>query len=213
MSTPVTTETAADVQRDATAELKLEVTVIPVADLDRAKSYYETLGWRLDADFVRGDGSRAIQFTPPGSPASIHFALADAPGAPGTASLFLVVSDIEAAREDLVAHGADVEPIWHLGGATGRLDGRSPDHQTYGSYASFNDPDGNTWMLQEVVQRLPGRVTGASYVDAAELEAALKRAASAHGEHEALTGEHDEQWPDWYARYMVAEQSGEELPR
>lgn len=196
----------------ATTDLKLEVVVLPVSDLDRAKSFYENLGWRLDADFVKPDGSRAIQFTPPGSAASFHFALADRTGAPG-ATMFLVVSDIESARDELVARGAEVSEIWHTDGTGARVTGPSPEHQTYGSYATFSDPDGNTWMLQEVGKRLPGRVTGAIFKDATELQEALIRAATAHGEHEKLTGEYDAEWPVWYARYMVAEQSGEELPR
>lgn len=195
----------------ATQDLKLEVVVLPVSDLDRAKSFYDDLGWRLDADFVKPDGSRAIQFTPPGSTASFHFGLTD--GAAGGTTMFLVVSDIEAARDDLIARGAEVSDIWHTDQTGARVTGPSPEHQPYGSYATFSDPDGNTWMLQEVGKRLPGRVTGATFRDAAELQEALIRAATAHGEHEERTGEYDAEWPVWYAKYMVAEQSGEELPR
>ena len=184
--------------------MKLEVAVIPVADVDRAKRFYEQLGWRLDADFLRSDGSRAVQLTPPGSPSSIH--LGDKP------VLFLVVSDIEAARAELAAHGADVSEVFHRGNE-GRVNGPDPERRSYGSLATFSDPDGNTWLLQEVTTRLPGRVEAniAAFTSSSELAAALRRAAVAHGEHEKRNGgQHDENWPDWYAEYMLAEQLAEQ---
>jgi len=197
-----------------TPDLKLEVVTIPVADLDRAKKFYEGLGWRLDADFVLA-GHRAIQFTPPGSDASIHFSTGDGAPPPGSAQrLFLVVSDIESARNALIDAGAEVGEIYNVTPA-GRGDGPAPEHATYSSYAEFKDPDGNGWVLQEVTSRLPGRIgTGATtYTSAADLAAALRRAAAAHGEHEKRHGgEFDENWPDWYAQFMVSEQDGTEPP-
>ncbi len=194
----------------ATSDLKLEAVVIPVADVDRAKQFYEKLGWRLDADFVRPDGSRAVQLTPPGSPASIQ--LGRGPAYPR----YLVVSDIEAARAELIALGVDVSDIFHPGnGPGGRLPGPDPERKTYSSLATFTDPDGNLWLLQEVTQRLPGRVNPdkTEFNSAAELAAALRRAAVAHGEHERRTGEHDEAWAGWYAEYVVREQAGKQLPK
>jgi catechol 2,3-dioxygenase-like lactoylglutathione lyase family enzyme len=187
-------------------EMKLEVAVLPVADVDRAKRFYQKLGWRLDADFVRSDGSRAVQLTPPGSPASIHL---------GAKPLyFLIVSDISAARAELIEHGVDVSEIFHLG-KEGRISGPSPELPSYGSLAAFSDPDGNAWLLQQVTARLPGRVDAntASFGSSSELAAALRRASVAHGEHEKRTGgERDENWPDWYADYVLAEQTGKPLP-
>jgi len=199
-------------------DLKFEVAAIPVSDVDRAKSFYGGLGWRLDADFVVGDAFRAVQFTPPGSPASIHFGKGVTPAAPGSAQgLFLVVSDIEAARAELASHGADVGEIFHVAGpGQPPISGLDPQRRSYFSYATFKDPDGNGWLLQEVTERLPGRVdpTVTAFASAADLASALRRAAAAHGEHEKRTGgRHDETWPDWYAEYMVAEQAGKELPR
>lgn len=195
-------------------DLKLEVITIPVGDLDRAKAFYEGLGWRLDADFRHGS-ERAIQFTPPGSACSIHFTL---DGTPGSArGLFLVVSNIEAAREDLARHGVQVGEIFHFAAGPapfgGQVSGLAPDHQSYGSYATFSDPDGNGWLLQEVTARFPGRVAGdTTYGSVADLAQALRRAERAHIEHEKRTGERDVNWPDWYAAYMVAEQAGTEPP-
>ena len=195
-------------------DLKLEVVTIPVADFDRAKRFYEGLGWRLDADFSDG-ADRAIQFTPPGSRCSIHFA---ASGTPGSAmGLFLVVSDIQAARDDLVRRGVEVSEVFHYAAGPapfgGRVGGIAPDHSSYGSYATFNDPDGNGWLLQEVTTRFPGRVAGdTTYASVDDLAQALRRAEAAHGRHEARTGQRDTNWPDWYAAYMVAEQAGGELP-
>jgi catechol 2,3-dioxygenase-like lactoylglutathione lyase family enzyme len=188
-------------------DMKLEVAVIPVSDVDRAKRFYEKLGWRLDADFVRPDGSRAIQFTPPGSPASIH--LGTGPALPH----FLIVHDIEAARAELISSGVGVSEVFHRG-PQGRIPGPDPERPSYGSLATFNDRDGNVWLLQQVTQRLPGRVSAdqTSFTSPADLAAALRRAAAAHGEHEKRTGGHDANWPDWYAEYIVREQTGQKLP-
>ncbi|MCP1967480.1 VOC family protein [Bradyrhizobium elkanii] len=193
--------------RKPAIDMKLEVVVIPVSDVDRAKRFYEDLGWRLDADFVRADGSRALQLTPPGSPTSIH--LDKGPALPR----FLIVNDIEAARAELIARGVDVSEVFHRG-AEGRIEGPDPERPSYGSLATFNDPDGNVWLLQQVTQRLPGRVDGNSttFASSADLAAALRRAAAAHGEHEKRTGGHDANWPDWYADYIVREQAGKPLP-
>jgi predicted enzyme related to lactoylglutathione lyase len=204
-------------------ELKLEVVVIPVAEADRSKEFYSALGWRLDADFAFDNGFRVVQFTPPGSPASVQFGTQITSAEPGTAQgLYLVVSDVEAARNELLAHGAKVSEVFHpaapgaqfeAGDTTGRVTGPADDRSSYGSFATFSDPDGNTWLLQEVTKRLPGRVDDATYTSVDDLEAALRRAAAAHGEHEARTGQADENWPAWYAAYMVAERTGAELPR
>ena len=200
-----------------TVDLKLEVVVIPVSDVDRAKRFYDGLGWRLDADFAVGDTFRVVQFTPPGSPSSIHFGTGLTSAAPGSASgLYLVVSDIEAARAELIGRGADVSEIIHRAGpGQPPVSGRDPERRSYRSYASFSDPDGNGWLLQEVTERLPGRVDAdiTTFTSSIELAAALRRAAAAHGEHEKRTGgKHDENWPDWYADYIVQEQAGKPLP-
>ncbi len=198
-------------------DLKFEVAVIPVSDVDRAKSFYGRLGWRLDADFPVGDTFRVVQFTPPGSPASIHFGTGLTSAAPGSAGgLYLVVSDIEAARAELIARGAEVGEVFHREGpGKPPMSGRDPARRSYRSYATFRDPDGNGWLLQEVTERLPGRVNAdvADFASAADLAAALRRAAAAHGEHEKRSGgQHDHNWPDWYATYMVAEHAGKPLP-
>jgi catechol 2,3-dioxygenase-like lactoylglutathione lyase family enzyme len=203
--------------------LKLEVVVIPVADVGRAKEFYERLGWRLDADFPFDNGFRVVQFTPPGSGTSVQFGTKMTSAAPGSAhGLYLVVTDVEAARGQLAAHGAEVSEVFHPGApgaqfapdASDRVSGRAPDGASYGSFATFADPDGNTWLLQEVTTRLPGRVDPAAttYASAADLAAAMVRASTAHGEHEKRTGQADANWPAWYAAYMVAEQAGTELP-
>jgi catechol 2,3-dioxygenase-like lactoylglutathione lyase family enzyme len=215
MSTTATPsrDAAAD-PRVAHVDLKLEVVTIPVSNVDRAKEFYERLGWRLDADFSDGT-ERAIQLTPPGSQCSIHLGTQ---GTPGSAQgLFLVVSDIEAARGELASRGADVSDIFHFakgpGPFGGVVGGLAPDHASYGSYATFTDPDGNRWLLQEVTTRFPGRVAGdTTYASTGDLAQALRRAEAAHGEHEKRTGERDADWPSWYAAYMIAEQSGKELP-
>jgi catechol 2,3-dioxygenase-like lactoylglutathione lyase family enzyme len=198
-------------------DMKLEVVVIPVSDIDRAKRFYGGLGWRLDADFAVDD-FRVIQFTPPGSACSIHFGTARpgiAPAVPGSAQgLYLIVSDIETARADLVGRGVDVSEVFHRAGRDSRLSGPDPARSSYGSLASFTDPDGNGWLLQEVTARLPGRVDAddTTFTSSADLAAALRRAAVAHGEHEMRVGRHDADWPDWYADYIVREQAGKPLP-
>ena len=200
-----------------TVDMKLEVVVIPVSDVDRAKHFYGNLGWRLDADFVVGDAFRGVQFTPPGSPSSIQFGKGVTSAAPGTMQgLYLVVSDIVAARAELVARGVDVSDVFHRAGpGKPPLGGPDPQRRSYFSYATFNDPDGNSWLLQEVTERFPGRVDAndTTFTSPVELAAALRRAEAAHGEHEKRTGgQRDANWPDWYAAYMVAEQAGKELP-
>lgn len=198
-------------------DMKFEAAVIPVSDVDRAKRFYGGLGWRLDADFPVGDTFRVVQFTPPGSPASIHFGTGLTSAAPGSAQgLYLIVSDIEAARAELVARGANPSEVFHRAGpGQPPLSGRDPEGRSYSSFASFKDPDGNGWLLQEITARLPGRVDAGdtTFTSSTELAAALRRAAAAHGEHEKRTGgQRDENWPDWYAEYMVAEQAGKPLP-
>lgn len=198
-------------------DLKFEVALIPVSDVDRAKAFYSGLGWRLDGDFPVGNTFRVVQFTPPGSPASIHFGTGLTSAAPGSASgLYLVVADIEAARAQLIEGGADVSAIFHRGGpGQPAVTGRDPERRSYRSYATFSDPDGNGWLLQEVTGRLPGRVDAdiTAFVSVADLAGALRRAAAAHGEHEKRNGGvHDHNWPDWYAAHMVAEHTGQPLP-
>lgn len=193
-------------------DMKLEVVVIPVADVDRSEQFYRKLGWRQD---VTPPGSGVYQFTPHGSAASVQFggSLTSAP--PGSAQrTYLIVSDIASARDALIANGVEVSEIFHLG-PNGPLDGPDPDHGTYRSLALFSDPDGNSWLLQEITARLPGRVDTAvtSYGSAGDLASAMRRAEAAHGEHEKLLGERDANWADWYGRYMAAEQSGEEFPK
>ena len=215
-STQVRSETAMQIPRARTADMKLEVVVIPVSDVDRAKRFYGDLGWRLDADFVIGDQFRVVQFTPPGSPCSIHFGTGITSAVPGSArGLYLVVSDIEAARADLVDRGVDVSEVFHRAGP-GRppLTGPDPERRSYVSFASFSDPDGNGWLLQEVTVRLPGRVDvdDTTFTSSTELASALRRAEAAHGEHEKRTGQRDADWPNWYAEYIVREQAGKPLP-
>ncbi len=206
----------------ATVDMKLEVVVLPVADVDRAKVFYTSLGWRLDADFAAGPGFRVVQVTPPGSEASVIFGDGITAGEPGSVEdLQLTVFDIDAARDALAGRGVDISEVYHdaggvfhHAGSEARVSGPAPDHADYGSYASFRDPDGNGWVLQEIRVRLPGRESKTTKYDgAATLADAMRRAAAAHGEHEKLTGEHDEQWPDWYAEYMVRDAAGEELPK
>jgi len=224
--TQVLSETATQTARSQVVDMKLEVIVIPVADVDRAKSFYNGLGWRLDADFIAGDHWRVVQFTPPGSGCSVIFGKNVTAATPGSAQgLYLIVSDIKAARDELLRRGVEVSKVFHSGDehsgtdepyllGRDRVSGPDPEIRTYRTYASFSDPDGNGWLLQEVVERLPGRVdtNGATFTSSTDLAAALRRAAAAHGEHEKRTGQHDEGWPDWYAGYMVAEQTGQPLP-
>ncbi len=199
-----------------TVDMKLEVVVIPVSNVDRAKRFYSNLGWRLDADFVVGSGFRVIQFTPPGSSCSIHFGIGVTSAVPGSArNIYLVVSDIEAARAELVSYGVDVSEVFHRDGpGKPALDGPHPERRSYFSYATFSDPDGNEWLLQEVTTRFPGRIdsNATSFASASDLASAMRRASVAHGEHEKRIGAGDPNWPDWYAAYMVAEQAGKELP-
>jgi len=221
MNTPVTGSSGATTGAHAgNVDMKLEVIAIPVSDVDRAKHFYAGLGWRLDADFSTGDG-RVVQFTPPGSDCSVHFGTNVTSARPGSAQyLFLVVSDIQAARDDLLARGVKVSDVFHFGSlnrldARARLSGPDPDRPSYGSYASFSDPDGNTWLFQEITTRLPGRMDPATtaFDSTSDLAAALRRAEAAHGEHERHTGQRDANWPAWYAAYIAAEQNGQALPR
>jgi len=208
-------------------DMKFEIAVIPVSDVDRAKAFYTKLGWRLDADFAGPDDYRVIQFTPPGSPASVIFGKNVTAAAPGSAQgLYLIVSDIEAARKDLLDRGIKVSEAFHAEGDVhvgsdepylfGRVrsNGLDPARGSYRSFASFRDPDGNGWLFQEITTRLPGRVAGdTAFGSQGDLAAALRRAATAHGEHEKRNGgQHDVNWPDWYAEYIVKEQAGEPLP-
>jgi catechol 2,3-dioxygenase-like lactoylglutathione lyase family enzyme len=202
-------------------DMKLEVVVIPVSDVGRAAEFYGKLGWRKDADIVNGD-SRLLQFTPPGSPCSIIFGTGVTPSAPGTAQfLHLVVSDIEAARAELIGTGVDASEVYHdAGGGYNRFDprvrasGPDPQRRSYASFVTFSDPDGNGWLLQEITTRFAGRIDSdaTTFASATDLATAMRRASVAHGEHEKRIGEADANWPDWYAEYMVREQAGEELP-
>jgi catechol 2,3-dioxygenase-like lactoylglutathione lyase family enzyme len=212
----------------ARVDMKLEVVVIPVSDVDRAKEFYRRLGWRLDADFAAGDDWRVIQFTPPGSGCSVIFGKNVTAAAPGSAQgLYLIVSDIEAARDELLRRGVEVSEVFHdaSGVSAGteepylfgrlRVSGPDPEHRSYRSFASFSDPDGNGWLFQEVTTRLLGRIDPAttSFASANDLASALRRAEAAHGQYEKRIGQRDANWPDWYATYMVAEQTGGEQPQ
>jgi catechol 2,3-dioxygenase-like lactoylglutathione lyase family enzyme len=207
----------------ADLDMKLEVVVIPVSDVDRAKEFYSKLGWRLDADRAAGDNFRLVQFTPPGSGSSIQFGINLTSAAPGSAqAIHLAVSDIEAARSELIAHGVDASQVFHCDSGTAcrfsgigaRVAGPHPERLSYYSYVSFSDPDGNGWLLQEVTKRLAGRVAGkTTYTSSHDLAQAMIRARKAHEQHENRTGQSDANWPDWYAEYMVREQLGEELPQ
>ncbi len=208
-------------------DMKFEIVVIPVSDVDRAKEFYARLGWRLDAEFASGDEFRVIQYTPPGSGCSIIFGKNVTAAAPGSAQgLYLIVSDIEAVRNELIGRGVKVSETFHNAGVyTGsdepylfgrvRVSGPDPEHGSYRSFASFRDPDGNAWVLQEVTTRLAGRIDAAatSFASANDLASAFRRAEAAHGKYETRIGKgRDANWADWYAAYMVAEQSGRELP-
>jgi catechol 2,3-dioxygenase-like lactoylglutathione lyase family enzyme len=211
----------------ATGNMKFEIVVIPVSNADRAKAFYAKLGWRLDADYDSGKGFRVIQFTPPGSACSVIFGQNVSPAAPGSAQgLYLIVSDLQATRKNLLDRGVQVSDVFHNAGVyTGkdetylfgsvRVSGPDPEHRSYRSFASFKDPDGNGWLLQEITTRLPGRIDAAvtTFASANDLANAMRRAEAAHGEHEKRIGTADPNWPDWYARYMVAEQAGTELPK
>jgi len=223
-----TMTTASETPKARTVDMKFEIVVVPVSDVDRAKGFYGGLGWRLDADFAAGDDFRVIQFTPPGSGCSVIFGKNVTAAAPGSAQgLYLIVSDIKAARDELLGRGVEISEVFHGAGdvyvgtdepylfGRVRVSGPDPDHRSYRSFASFKDPDGNGWLFQEVTARLPGRVDAddTTFTSSTELAAALRRAAAAHGEHEKRTGgQHDANWPDWYAEYIVREQAGKELP-
>ena len=213
--------------RDASVgqlDMKLEVHVIPVSDVDRSKQFYERLGWRLDDDVAPIEGLRNVQFTPPGSGTSVSFGKGLTAAAPGSAVAGMIVSDIEAAHDEVVGHGIEVSDIWHGPPfpPEARQPGIDPERTSYGSFFSISDPDGNLWLVQEVTTRLPGRMnaTETGYVSAADLESALRRAEAAHREHEKRTGrshlfhrsDQDENWLAWYAAYMSAEQAGTDLP-
>ena len=212
----------------AAIDMKFEIVVLPVSDVDRAKEFYAKLGWRLDADYAHENDFRVLQFTPPGSGCSVIFGKNVTPAAPGSAQgLYLIVSDLEAVRADLLRRGIEVSEVFHSEGVyTGadepylfgraRVSGPDAEHRSYRSFASFKDPDGNGWLFQELTTRLPGRIDSAAttFASANDLANAMRRAAAAHGKHEERTGgQRDEKWPDWYASYMVAEQSGKELPQ
>jgi catechol 2,3-dioxygenase-like lactoylglutathione lyase family enzyme len=212
----------------ARVDMKLEVVVIPVSDVDRAKEFYASLGWRLDADLAAGDDFRVVQFTPPGSACSVIFGKNVTLAAPGSAQgLYLIVSDIAAAHGELLRRGVEIGEVFHDAGGVhvgtdepylfGRLraSGPEPGHHSYQSFASFRDPDGNGWLFQEITTRLPGRISASAtgFASANDLANAMRRAEAAHGEHEKRTGERDANWPDWYAKYIVAEQAGSELPK
>jgi catechol 2,3-dioxygenase-like lactoylglutathione lyase family enzyme len=206
---------------------KFEIVVIPVTDVDRAKEFYANLGWRLDADFENGKDFRVVQFTPPGSGCSIIFGRNVTAAAPGSAQgLYLIVSDIQAARKALLERGVQISDVFHNDGVyagkdepylfgSARASGPDPGYRSYRSFASFKDPDGNGWLFQEITARLPGRIDQAatSFASVNDLANAMRRAEAAHGEHEKRTGVRDANWPDWYAAYMAAEQSGKELPK
>jgi catechol 2,3-dioxygenase-like lactoylglutathione lyase family enzyme len=220
-----------DATRDAgvaRVDMKFEIVIIPVSDVDRAKEFYTRLGWRLDGDFTNGDDWRGIQFTPPGSGCSVIFGENVTPATPGSAQgLYLIVSDIEAARKELLDRGVEVSEVFHGGNNVYagpdepylfgriRVSGPDPEHRSYRSFASFRDPDGNGWLLQELTTRLPGRIDSAAttFASVNDLASALRRAEAAHGRHEKRTGQRDANWPDWYAEYMVREQNGQELPQ
>jgi catechol 2,3-dioxygenase-like lactoylglutathione lyase family enzyme len=228
MSTkPVPTKDTSSDAKAGTVDMKFEIVVLPVSEVERAKEFYAKLGWRLDADYAHENDFRVIQFTPPGSDCSVIFGKNVTAAAPGSSQgLYLIVSDIEAVRAELLRRGVEVSEVFHNEGAYAgtdepylfgrvRLSGPDAEHRSYRSFASFKDPDGNGWLFQELTTRLPGRIDSAAttFASANDLASAMRRAAKAHGEHEARTGgQRDENWPDWYAKYMVAEQAGTELP-
>jgi catechol 2,3-dioxygenase-like lactoylglutathione lyase family enzyme len=202
--------------------MKLEVVIVPVSDVDRAKAFYEKLGFRLDID-IANENFRGVQFTPPRSETSIIFGKGITSASSGSAELVLAVTNVDAARDDLIGRGVNVSEVFHYAGGpfnnsieNPRVAGRDPERRSYFSFALFEDPDGNRWLLQEITSRLPGRIdsAGATTFDSvSDLSSALRRAEGAHGEHEKRTGQRDANWPDWYAKYMVAEHAGTELPQ
>jgi len=213
--------------RVAPVDMKFEIVVIPVSDVDRAKEFYAKLGWRLDADYDDGKGYRVVQFTPPGSGCSVIFGRNVTAASPGSVEgLYLVVSDIEAARKAMLDRGVQISEVFHNDGVYAgtdeaylfgrvRVGGPDPDRRSYRSFASFRDPDGNGWLFQEITARLAGRIDPAitTFASANDLANAMRRAEAAHGEHEKRIGQADPNWPDWYANYIAAEQAGTELPR
>jgi len=216
-----------DDPKAAPVDMKFEIVVIPVSDVDGAKDFYAKLGWRLDADYAHDDDFRVLQFTPPGSGCSVIFGKNVTAAAPGSSQgLYLIVSDLEATRAQLVGRGVEVSEVFHNEGVYAgtdeaylfgrvRVSGPDAEHRSYRSFASFKDPDGNGWLFQELTTRLPGRIDSAAttFASSSDLANAMRRAAAAHGKHEERTGgQRDENWPDWYAVYMVAEQSGAKLP-
>jgi catechol 2,3-dioxygenase-like lactoylglutathione lyase family enzyme len=226
-TTEVRSNTATDKAIAAKVDMKFEVVVIPVSDVDRAKEFYGRLGWRLDADYDNGKDFRVIQFTPPGSGCSVIFGKNVTAATPGSAQgLYLIVSDIEAARKELLGRGIQISQVFHDAGGVYagtdepylfgrvRVSGPDPEHRSYRSFSSLHDPDGNGWLFQELTTRLPGRIDSAAttFASTYDLASALRRAEAAHGQHEKRTGQRDENWPAWYAAYMVAEQAGTELP-
>jgi catechol 2,3-dioxygenase-like lactoylglutathione lyase family enzyme len=201
----------------ARIDMKLEVSLIPVSDVDRAKEFYTRLGWRLDDDLVVGDDFRVVQMTPPGSGSSISFGKGVTSAAPGSFRGGLIVSDIEAAHKELVSRGLNASEVFHGSpfSPAGRISGPDPERQSYRSYVAFEDPDGNAWIVQEVTRRAPGRIDPATttFASASDLASAIRRAAAAHGKQEKSNGQRDANWPDWYAAYIAAEQAGTELPK
>ena len=227
-SNAISSSESATIPNAARVDMKFELVVIPVSDVDRAKEFYTKLGWRLDADIDGGKDLRVIQFTPSGSGCSIIFGKNVTGAAPGsTKGLYLIVSDIEAARQEILGRGIAISEVFH--GDSGvyagpdepylfgrkRVSGPDAAHGSYRSFASFNDPDGNGWLLQEITTRLPGRIDSSTtkFASASDLASALRRAEAAHGQHEKRTGQRDANWPDWYAEYMMREQNGQELPQ
>ena len=221
-------EAVGKVAGPAPVDMKFEIVVIPVSDADRAKEFYSKLGWRLDADYAHESDFRVLQFTPPGSSCSVIFGKNVTAAKPGSSQgMYLIVSDVEAARRALIERGIEVSEVFHGAGdkyvgpdepyifGAIRVAGPDPNHGSYRSFASFKDPDGNGWLFQEITTRLPGRIdsTATSFATTADLVAALKRASAAHGEHEKRIGAADPNWPEWYSDYMVKEQSGAELPQ
>jgi catechol 2,3-dioxygenase-like lactoylglutathione lyase family enzyme len=221
------TNDAASEASVAKVDMKFEIVVIPVSDVDRAKEFYGRLGWRLDADYDNGKDFRVIQFTPPGSGCSVIFGKNVTAASPGSAQgLYLIVADIEAARNNLLRRGVQISEVFHNAGVYAgpdepylfgrvRVSGPDPGHASYRSFASFSDPDGNGWLFQELTTRLPGRIdsTATTFASANDLASAFRRAEAAHGEHEKRNGQHDANCPEWYAAYLVAEQSGKDLPQ
>ena len=227
-TTDTSSETSTQAREAGSVDMKLEIDVLAVSDVDRAKQFYQRLGWRLDDDVAPLEGLRIVQFTPPGSGTSITFGQGLTTAAPGSAEAGLVVADVEAAHDELVGRGIDVSEVWH-GPAfpvEARQPGPDPERTSYGSFCSFNDPDGNLWLVQEVTTRHPGRIdaTGTSFASTADLESALRRAEAAHREHEKGNGrlgglihrhpqlQRDQDRPAWYASYVAAEQAGTDLP-